>query len=108
MIETIADFIETRSRLNFTGHRRKALARAVEERARTLGSDDLSGYFRRLRASAAEERDLLELLTVNETSFFRNPAQFSFLAERIVPALGLPLAAARGIEPGAIFQRVRQ
>jgi chemotaxis protein methyltransferase CheR len=52
-----------------------------------LGMADLATYSRFLENTPAEGVALLELLTVNETSFFRNPAQFRYLTEKIIPEL---------------------
>jgi chemotaxis protein methyltransferase CheR len=46
---------------------------------------DFASYWHYLRDSAQEESILLDLITINETSFFRNPGQFRYIAERIIP-----------------------
>ena len=57
-----------------------------------LGLDREDEYFVRLRGAAstiveAELRNLLNLVTVTETCFFRDPAQFRLLREYIIPTL---------------------
>jgi chemotaxis protein methyltransferase CheR len=57
-----------------------------------LGLDREDEYFARLRGAAAniveaELRNLLNLVTVTETCFFRDPAQFRLLREYIIPTL---------------------
>ena len=44
-------------------------------------------YLQRIRADAAEQQVAIDLLTTNETSFFREPAHFDFLATVIAPQL---------------------
>ena len=57
-----------------------------------LGLDREDEYFARLRGAAPtfvenELRNLLNLVTVTETCFFRDPAQFRLLREHIIPTL---------------------
>ena len=57
-----------------------------------LGLVDEHEYFERLRGAApifveAELRNLLNLVTVTETCFFRDVSQFRLLRERIIPML---------------------
>lgn len=87
MLDIIARFIQQRSRLCFTGHKRPILRQRLEQRLTHLDIPDLASYWGYLRISPREELVLLDLLTINETSFFRNPEQFRFLKERIIPEL---------------------
>ena len=57
-----------------------------------LGLQSEDEYYERLRGAAprmveAELRNLLNLVTVTETCFFRDASQFRLLREHIVPAL---------------------
>src|SRR5688572_31061974 len=57
-----------------------------------LGLDCEGEYFARLRGAAPtivenELRNLLNLVTITETCFFRDPAQFRLLREHIIPTL---------------------
>jgi chemotaxis protein methyltransferase CheR len=57
-----------------------------------LGLEREDEYFARLRGAAPtivenELRNLLNLVTVTETCFFRDPAQFRLLREHIIPTL---------------------
>ncbi len=87
LLDSIAQFIQKRSRLYFTEQKRSVLKQRLEERLAHLNLPDLAGYWSYLRNSAQEEPVLLDLLTINETSFFRNPGQFRFFTERIIPEL---------------------
>jgi chemotaxis protein methyltransferase CheR len=86
-IAAIADLVERRSRLSFAGRKTEQLRRRVLERMAVLGVDDPQAYRSRLQRDEGEEAALLDLLTTNETFFFRNPRQFDYLMERIVPRL---------------------
>ncbi|MCM2357079.1 MAG: protein-glutamate O-methyltransferase CheR [Geobacteraceae bacterium] len=87
LLDTIAHFVQKRSRLCFREQKRSILRQRLTERLTHLGMPGLADYWGYLRNSAKEEPILLDLLTINETSFFRNPGQFRFLTERIVPTL---------------------
>lgn len=87
LLDSIAQFIQQRSRLYFTEQKRCILKQRLEERLAHLNLPDLAGYWRYLRNSAQEELILLDFLTINETSFFRNPGQFRFITEQIIPEL---------------------
>lgn len=84
-LDKIAEYVHLRSRLAFTGHRRCSMRHRLECRLDELALPDFSAYWNHLLGNKEEEGRLLELLTTNETSFFRNPAQFSYLKERIIP-----------------------
>lgn len=86
-LDILARHIQQRSRLCFSGHKRSHLRQRVEERVARLGMADHTAYLDLLESSPREESQLLELLTINETSFFRNPGQFRYLMARIIPEL---------------------
>ncbi|HEX5580706.1 MAG TPA: CheR family methyltransferase, partial [Gemmatimonadaceae bacterium] len=59
-----------------------------------LGMSDFSSYldFVQAEASGAELREMIDALTTNKTSFFREPQHFDFLRAKVLPALeGRPL-----------------
>ena len=86
-LDKIASYLKERSRLSFTGHKRTVLRHRLEARLEQLQLPDFSAYWERLRCNPAEEQQLFELATTNETSFFRNAGQFTFLKESIIPLL---------------------
>ncbi|MGE5452089.1 MAG: CheR family methyltransferase [Acidobacteriota bacterium] len=51
------------------------------------GLDTFTDYFKVITQDAKERQMAIDLLTTNETFFFREPKHFEFLAETIVPAL---------------------
>jgi len=87
VLNSIERYVHERTGLCFTGHKKRLLRQRLEERILRLGLADLDTYRKILFASDSEGSSLLELLTTNETFFFRNPRQFDFLMEKIVPAL---------------------
>lgn len=85
--DKIAKFLRDTSRLSFTGHKRTILRRRLETRLDQLNLSDFSDYWRVLLGNPAEEQKLYDLVTTNETSFFRNVEQFNFLHNSIIPIL---------------------
>lgn len=85
--EKITLFLRHKSRLSFTGHKRTILRRRLQARIEQLDLPDYSSYWSFLLAHPEEESHLYELATTNETSFFRNAAQFGYLKEFICPGL---------------------
>lgn len=81
----IADYLRESSRLAFTGHKRTILRRRLESRLAELDLAGFAAYWGYLQSNSTEIDRLYELVTTNETSFFRNPAQFAYLHERIIP-----------------------
>ena len=112
--DQIARFIRRESGLCFAGRRKQALRARLEERVLRLGLPDLASYGELLRNSSGEQAQLWDLITVNETSFFRNPLQFEDLRTRIIPALeeergrSLMRSWGKGSQvPGQSFRKLR-
>lgn len=87
--DRIALFLRHRSRLSFAGHKKTILRRRLESRLEELNLPDFSAYWTFLLGNPDEEANLYDLATTNETSFFRNTAQFGYLREVICPELEL-------------------
>ena len=88
----VRDLIEERCGLRFDASQRASLSAAVAARMEQLGLERDDEYFERLRGEApriveAELRNLLNLVTITETCFFRDASQFRLLREHIIPAL---------------------
>ena len=62
----------------------------LAKRIRQLGLAGFESYLERVRgdASGRELAEMVDLLTTNKTSFYREAAHFDFLRERLLPALG--------------------
>jgi chemotaxis protein methyltransferase CheR len=52
---------------------------------RHLGLQTFSEYYRVVTADPKEQTCMLDAISTNETRFFREPAQFEFLKERVFP-----------------------
>ncbi len=77
------------------GQGKQAMVEArLGKRLRQLGCD-LKEYARRVTADPAEQVVMLDLLTTNHTAWLREPAHFTDLEQRVLPAL----AARRARDP---------
>jgi len=83
--ERFRDWIHTHSGIYLEDTRLDSLRISLVTRATRLGFVDYGEYYRVLISSEAEFKELMNLVTINETSFFRFPAQFDVLRDRIIP-----------------------
>jgi len=94
----VRDLIESRCGLRFDDSQRGSLSSSVAARMELLGLVNEDEYLDRLRGAIptmveTELRHLLNLVTVTETCFFRDAAQFRLFREHIVPTLVAAQAA---------------
>jgi len=91
------DLIEERCGLHFDESQRTSLSASLRARMQQLGLDQIDDYYEVLCRRTGDEgfRKLINLVTVNETCFFRDPSQFRLLREHILPTL----LAERGSRP---------
>lgn len=94
-LQVFQALIKARCGLLFEGNGEEKLTQALHERATALGLQ-ATDYYAKLLASEAEFQELVSLLTVNETYFFREPEQIRLLVERLAPRL---LVARGGLVP---------
>ena len=88
----VRDLIEERCGLRFDDSQRGSLSASVSARMEELGLVSEEEYLDRLRGAVpslveTELRNLLNLVTVTETCFFRDTSQFRLFRNHIVPAL---------------------
>ena len=70
---------------SFEHEREQALIAALRRRMAVLGIDEHDAYFTLLTRDSEELLRLTELLTVNETYFFREPDHLNLLVDTLVP-----------------------
>jgi chemotaxis protein methyltransferase CheR len=83
--------------IHLASHKKALLVARLGRRLRELGLGSHRAYLRRVGEDAAERVAMLDLLTTNETRFFREPHHFEFLERSLIPAW--KAAAARGDRP---------
>ncbi|MDZ4202315.1 MAG: CheR family methyltransferase [Gallionella sp.] len=92
-------FIKEHCGLSCEEHCEEKLVRALRDRIATLALTPAS-YLARLSGDDDELQTLVNLLTVNETYFFREPEQIELLVKRLAPRL---LSARGGASPVRIL-----
>jgi chemotaxis protein methyltransferase CheR len=81
------EFVRRRTGLVFRASRRSALEAGLVKAMRRANVPEPMGYLGRLDAEPELLDDLVGEITVGETYFFREPAQFAVIREEILPAL---------------------
>jgi chemotaxis protein methyltransferase CheR len=85
--ERFRDWIHTHSGIYLEESKLDSLRISLVTRATRFGLTDYAEYYRMLVASEDEFKELMNLVTINETSFFRFPAQFTALRDVVIPEI---------------------
>lgn len=83
----ILDYLVEKRGFDFTGYHPDMLARRISKRLFATGCKDFTAYLARLNRDADEVDQLVEVLTIHVSRFFRDALTFELIAERILPAL---------------------
>jgi chemotaxis protein methyltransferase CheR len=81
------DFFYQKTGVQFSEAKRYFVDKRIAERARVNGCDNFRQYFTLVRGAAAELQQLINLLTVNETYFFRENYQLEALVRSVLPQI---------------------
>jgi len=79
------ELIAHRAGIRLNDSKRALLVGRLSRRVRDLGLRTFRDYYQRVVRDREERTRMLDLITTNETEFFREPAQFAFLEKNIVP-----------------------
>ncbi|WP_242470895.1 CheR family methyltransferase [Thiocystis violacea] len=85
--ERFRRFIHERAGISLAPHKRQMVSARLQRRLRHLGLRSFDAYLDRIFESDQdqERQHLVDLLTTNETYFYREPAHFEYLRERVLP-----------------------
>lgn len=72
---------------DFSGYRVSVLQRRISRRFNATRTHDLAQYFNYLQHNPSEFDELIDSLTINVSSFFRNPLTFEYLGEIVLPVI---------------------
>lgn len=86
--ERFRRFIHDRAGISLTPHKRQMVSSRLQRRLRQLGLHSFGAYLDYIAVPQQdqERQHLIDLLTTNETYFYREPAHFEFLLHDILPA----------------------
>lgn len=79
--------VKQRCGLIFEGLGEKPLVDGLLQRIIATGSANAQTYYAKLYGDDHEFHELVCLLTINETYFYREPEQLQFLADRLIPRI---------------------
>jgi len=87
--ERFRDFFYRKTGICFEDSKRYFVDKRLIERIRRTGHDSFRGYFTfmRFQASGEEVQELINVMTVNETYFFREEYQFECMVEDVLDKL---------------------
>lgn len=88
-LATIIQLVHEKTGIALHEGKRALITSRLHKRLRATGATSVGDYLRRLEADAsgAELAALLDAMTTNHTSFFRESDHFAFLAGHVVPEL---------------------
>lgn len=106
----LRDWVQTAAGISLSAAKKPLVTSRLLKRLSQLGLASFGEYYRLVtQAGNAETQTALDLLTTNETYFFREPRHFDFLRERALPTrrTGIPYrvwsaACSSGEEPWSI------
>lgn len=81
------DWIHKHSGIFLEDTKMDSLRISLVTRATRFDFTDYNDYFRLLSSDEDEFKELMNLVTINETSFFRFPAQFEALRDIVIPEI---------------------
>jgi chemotaxis protein methyltransferase CheR len=83
----VADFVSERAGISFATMRPGFVEGGIRRAAKKAGIADISSYLATLAIDESRFLELMSELTVSETYFFREPAQFGFVRGELLPEL---------------------
>ncbi|MCR0983731.1 CheR family methyltransferase [Roseomonas populi] len=86
-LPAIATILRNRTGHDFHGYKANTFLRRIQRRMHVLRLDALDDYVARLREDPDEAQNLFEDLLIGVTQFFRDPAEFAVLEERVIPGM---------------------
>lgn len=85
----ILDYLMEKRGFDFSGYHPAMLARRIRHRLTDLNCKDFNDYLFHVKSDPAEIDQLLDVITINVSRFFRDTLTFELLADRILPAIVL-------------------
>ncbi len=86
-LEKILAYLKGKRGFDFSGYRLPMLERRMEKRLKPTKSDGFPEYLKYLIKHTEELDELVDVLTINVSRFFRNTLAFDYIADKILPAI---------------------
>ena len=82
--ELFKSFIYKQAGILLTEHKKHLVANRLAKRLRHFNFSNYKDYYKLVQTNVEEQRIAIDLLTTNETYFFREPKHFDFLRDKIL------------------------
>lgn len=86
-IYQIIQLLKQQRNLNFSGFRIPMLTRRIQHRIMVTQTSNFTNYLNYLNENPDESGQLIDALTINVSSFFRNPLLFDYLQKFLFPKI---------------------
>ena len=86
-LEKILRYLNEKRGFDFSGYRTSMIERLARKRLSASTCKDYDEYLRFIRKHPDELDNLVDVLTINVTRFFRDSLSFEYIAERILPLI---------------------
>ena len=86
-LQQILDHLNKHRGVDFSGYRAAMIQRRIDQRVSFTHCSDTRAYLSYLKSNPHEIDILIETLTINVSSFFRNTLVFEYLGKQLLPAL---------------------
>lgn len=86
-LKPILDYLMEKRGFDFSGYHPPMLARRISQRLNATSSANFSDYLSCLQQNDSELDQLIDVITINVSRFFRDALTFELIASRILPAI---------------------
>ncbi len=86
-LESILLYLNEKTGIDFSGYRSGVIKQRIMKRVKETGHADCPEYLDFLRGSAGELGGLVDRLTINVSSFFRESLTFEYIAKKVLPTI---------------------
>ena len=86
-LEIILNYLNETRGFDFSGYRSSMIERRVRKRLSATRTKDYSEYLRFVQKQTDELDNLIDVLTINVSRFFRDTLTFEYIAARVLPAV---------------------
>ncbi len=84
-LRDISAFLYQAAGISLAPSKKALVSGRLGKRLQATGCRTYAEYLRHIRSDAAERQHTIDLLTTNETYFFREPKHFAYLSEQVLP-----------------------
>src|SRR5262249_52536739 len=85
--EELLSYLKQTRGFDFSAYKRSSLMRRVQRRLQMVHIDGFADYLDYLEVHPEEFRSLFNIILINVTAFFRDPAAWEYLGEEIIPRI---------------------